>query len=371
MLTEEASDEAPSYRDAAKRWALSDGLVAAFEGPPAVRGPSALVRVPPVVAALLLFLAVFGGAGELAMSRAARDLTAYTSGPATGPGTAVIFALVTPFRRRAALSALVAALDTRSDPDLEAVAERVAIHQALGERLEAASIWMDHADPAEGALLAENERSFALAAHGWYAAGRFEQAADAWDRATIGDDEEALRFGVGVQLFAQRPDRAARVARRLATVIRAHPAPNEELRQWYAARADMVVCLADALDARRGDARAWAALHADASRDHDWEAPSSPPAPSSASTSSTGPSASRPSTTCPPSRTTPTTCPARGSISSPPRPTPTTARPRPTPSRAWPRRWPSPTASRSPASCPRWSATSPRPTRPGAPSVTG
>jgi hypothetical protein len=177
----------------------------------------------------------------------------------------VLVALVSPFRRRAALSALVAALDARSDPDLAAVDQRAVMHQALGEWVEAASIWMEHVDPLQGAIMAERERSFALAARGWYAAGYFEHAADDWDRANVGDDEEALRFGLGLQLFARRPARAAGVACRLAGAVRAHPVPNDALRRWYAARADTLACLADVLDARRGDARAWSDLHADPS----------------------------------------------------------------------------------------------------------
>jgi hypothetical protein len=260
VLTEEASDEAPSYRDPAKRWTLGDGLVAAFEGQPRVSGPAPLVRVPPLIAAGALFLGVFGAGGEVAMNLARRELRGYSVG-AAGPGHAVLVAAATPFRRREALGALVRALDARSDPDPQALAARAALHDLRGEPVEVAEMWIAHGEPERGARLAESAGSFALAARGWYAAGDFERAADAWERTGADADETELRFGLGVNLLAQRLDRAARAARGLARAFRAHPPGNDELRRWYETRADTVRCLADALDARRGDAGAWQALH--------------------------------------------------------------------------------------------------------------
>jgi hypothetical protein len=77
--------------------------------------------------------------------------------------------------------------------------------------------------------------------------------------------EGELRFGVGVNLLAQRLDRAAHAARRLAVALRGHPveADNAPLRSWFIARGEIADCLADALDARRGSAEGWKALHAD------------------------------------------------------------------------------------------------------------
>ncbi len=87
-------------------------------------------------------------------------------------------------------------------------------------------MWIAHGEPERGARLAEGEGSFALAARGWYAAGEFERAASAWERSGADGDEDELRFGLGVHLFARRLDLAARAARRLSVVLRATPRPQ-------------------------------------------------------------------------------------------------------------------------------------------------
>ncbi len=230
VLGQEASDEAPSYRDAAKRWTLGGGLVAAFDGAPSVRGPVAAVRIPPVAAAGLLFLAVFGGGGELAMSLAARELTVYASSAEGGDLAAVAVAAATPFRRGDALRALAHALDARRDPEPTALAARAALHTLSGAPAEAAAMWIAHGEPERGARLAEVERRFALAARGGTRRASSSGPRTPGTALETKEDEAELRFGLGVQLFAGRFDRAAHAARRLAAAMRAHPADNDRLR---------------------------------------------------------------------------------------------------------------------------------------------
>jgi hypothetical protein len=261
VLGAEASDDAASYRSPAKRWTLGGPLAAACEGAPRVSGPAAPVLLASALAGGLGFCAVFGLGGEVAMTVGARAMTRFRVGELGPPPAAIAIAAATPFRRADALSAVVLALDARRDPDPGALAERARLHEQRGDRAELASLWIDHGDLEHGARLAEEADRSALAAHGWYAAGAFERAADAWERAGETRDEAELRFGVGVLLFANRPDRAAQAARRLAGALRAHPAENDRLRRWYASRAWTATCLADALDARRGIAAAWQAIH--------------------------------------------------------------------------------------------------------------
>lgn len=264
VLGEEAADEAPSYRDAGKRWTLG-GVYAAFAGTPRVSGPVARVHAPPVIAAAMLFLALFGGGGEIAMGRAERDLRVFASNPGDAKLGAVLVAAVTPFRRQAALALLGRALDARSDPDPAALAARATLHELQGEEHKAAEMWIAHGEPERGARLAEDVGSHGLAARGWYAAGYFERAADAWERSEDEGweklDENRLRFGLVVNLLARRLEGAARAARLLATAYRERPTRSFGLRRFHDTRADNLACLAHALDARRGDAAAWRALH--------------------------------------------------------------------------------------------------------------
>ncbi len=266
-LREEASDDAASYRAPAKRWTLAGHpLAAACEGAPRVSGPGAPVLVAAALAGGLGFLAVFGLGGEIAMTMAEGDLAGLRNGEPRAPLTLAI-AAATPFRRADALAALLLVLDARRDADMAALQERAELHRERGEAAEEAGMWIDHGDLERGARLAEQAGRDSLAAHGWYAAGEFDRAADAWERFHAGTpetpgDEAEQRFGIGVLLFANRLDRAAHEARVLAGALREHPPGNERLRAWYASRARTAACLADALDARRGAAEGWQALHA-------------------------------------------------------------------------------------------------------------
>jgi hypothetical protein len=117
-------------------------------------------------------------------------------------------------------------------------------------------MWIDHGEPERGARLLEEVERRPACAIGWYAAGEFARAAEA--RSSDFDPNlgpvEGLRFDAGVELLAGRLEPAAQHARGLARALRDHPADNDRLRRWYAARAETADCLADALDARRGDA---------------------------------------------------------------------------------------------------------------------
>ncbi len=265
VLAGEASDDAASYRAPAKRWTLHGPIVAAYAGAPRVRGPGAQVHAACALAGGLGFLAVFGVGGEIAAGVAAEDVARLRGGGAwwsiTPITPAIEIAAATPFRRHEVLGAVLAALDARRDADPQALATRAGIRRKLvRDRAEVAGMWIDHGEVEDGARLAEAAGRYDLAARGWYAAGDFDRAAETWERASASDEGE-LRFGVGVLLLAKRLDRAAHAARRLADALRAHPADGERLRRWYAFRARTATCLADALDARRGVADAWQALH--------------------------------------------------------------------------------------------------------------
>ena len=269
VLAEEASDDAASYRAPAKHWRLGGPIGAAAAGAPRVTGPGGPVLLASALAGGLGFLAVFGLGGEIAMTVGAGEMARFRIGELGPPPVAIALAAATPFRRADALEALVVVLDARRDPDGGALEERARLHQRRGELAAVAALWIDHGQPERGAALAERTGNHLLAAHGWYAAGDFNRAADAWERAApfgaeggYPRDEAELRFGVGVLLFANRLDGAAHAARRLAAALREHPAGNEHLRRWYASRARTATCLADALDARRGAASGWQALHA-------------------------------------------------------------------------------------------------------------
>jgi hypothetical protein len=186
------------------------------------------------------------------MADAARTIVEYEVFPEAARPFAVDLAAATPFRRSDALELLVHALDARKDADPNALAAREALHAMLHERVAIAEMWIDHGQPERGAELATRSGRGALAAHGWYAAGQFERAADAWDVIDVSEpDEDALRFGVGVNLLADRPGRAARIAHRLADRWSTPPATaSDAQRAWYEGRAHDARCLAIALELR-------------------------------------------------------------------------------------------------------------------------
>jgi hypothetical protein len=272
VLHKEASDDGTSYREAASDWTLTrgadpgaaDGLMVAFEGTPLVSGPATPVYALPATAGTLLFALVFGAGGELAMAVGRTELRAarYAAEPPRVESLpAVAFAAVTPLRRDGALEALVGVLDLRRDADPAAIAARAAVHQLRGERAETAALWIAHGDPQRGAEFAEASRLDALAARGWYLVGDFGRAEAASGRVDSPENELDLRFATGVHLLAGELGRAAAAARRLSRVFRDKPTATESLQRWYASRAVMTGCLADALDARRGDATAWRRIH--------------------------------------------------------------------------------------------------------------
>jgi hypothetical protein len=272
-LREEASDDAATYRAAAKRWTLTPdpqeaGILAAPARAPIVTGPAGLVRMAQAFTALAVGVGALAVAGEVAIIHGVAQLAVYASrpeAPLDEAFRAATPAALTPFRRRAVLDQLARTLDERRDPDPRALAARAALAELRGQRGEAAEMWIAHGEPERGARLAAEVRRDVLAARGYYLAGDFERAADAWHRAgdsfpLVGTVAE-LRFGVGVNLLARRLDRAAYAAKKLAHALRAHPADNERLRRFYESRGEIAECLADALDARRGDGEGWKNLH--------------------------------------------------------------------------------------------------------------
>lgn len=193
---------------------------------------------------------VCGGAmvitGEVAMAMARREVATYRAAPEGDLRAldAVVAAALSPFRRSAALQEFSAALDARDDPDGSLIAARAALHRAGGDARGAASLWMDHGSPEKGARIAEESEAWRLAARGWYLAGEFGRASDAWERGGSGGSLEELRYGVTIHLLNDSLPRAERAARSLATALR------DTKTEDGAVRADTASCVADALVAR-------------------------------------------------------------------------------------------------------------------------
>jgi hypothetical protein len=250
VLGDEAGEEARTYRAAARNATLGGGLVMAFEGAPRVRGPASPVLVRHAAGGALLFLAIFGVGGEIAMAQATRDVVAYEVLPAASMPLALELAAATPFRRDGAIELLTQALDVRDEADPVLLGARGALHEMRHERAALATMWIAHGQPGRGAKLAEQVEQHALAARGFYADGQFDRASDAWERVDYTRaSEEELRFGVGVHLLAGQLERAARAAGRLAERWSNPPATaSDAQRAWYEDRARGARCLASAID---------------------------------------------------------------------------------------------------------------------------
>jgi hypothetical protein len=252
VLGDEVGEEAGTYRAAARTTTLGGALAIAFEGAPRVHGPEAPLLLRHAAGGALLFLAIFGVGGEIAMAEASRSILEYELFPEAARPFAVELAAATPFRRADALALLTHALDAREDADATVLAARGALHEMRHERAEVAAMWIAHGQAERGAEIAEKAGLFALAARGWYADGEFARASDAWDRTPYQEaTDEELRFGVGVNLLAGRLERASFVAFRLADRWSNPPATaSSAQREWYAERAQSARCLASAIDPR-------------------------------------------------------------------------------------------------------------------------
>lgn len=285
VLRREAVEGSGAYRDRPIRWRLvaasaaPDGEARSEDG--ARRVEIAFARVPSphalrlvlssvlgAAAAGLVALAVFGLGGEIAHRR----LNASTSptGSMDEAVNAASILAVTPFHRAEALGSLASVLEGWHD-EVPAALELLAALREAGDGCgEAATLWIEHGQLERGAAQAEACGADETAARAWYVAGDFARASRALERARAaperpeplvqgyGGEKESRRFGVLIHLLAGRPDLAATEARALAAVIwgpsyhKDHPHFDE--------RAGIARCLADAIDARRGDMAARARL---------------------------------------------------------------------------------------------------------------
>lgn len=244
---EEASDDPTSYRDAAKRFTLSGGLVAAFEGAPTVSASKARIVARALCVTLAFVGVVFQGGGVLALRLGLRGLGE------KGEPVGMALAAASPFTRHEALLAYARSLAARQDPDARVLRMRAELHALLGERRDAAEMWIAQGDPRRGAEMALAADDARLAARGFYADGDFTRAADTWSLGSD-DDERELRFGLGVNLLAHRYDRAAKLARILAVMFRVDAArhPDRPPATWFHQRTEAALCLAESLEAASG-----------------------------------------------------------------------------------------------------------------------
>lgn len=280
-----AGTEGPGgYRDRGVRWRLLPAageatVKIAFAGTPRIRshGAFASYAIHAAVGAAL-FLLGSGIAGETAHRRLVNE---DAQEPATGAraivGAAAVVA-ITPFHAADARRAIQKAIERRDREDGELLEVLAALYEQRGERDRVAQLWIDRGQLERGAAAAEIAGDDDLAALASYAAGDFERASRAWEKAAAAGKHRALvdarfsrpaerhRLGVQVHLLAGRLELAAEEARLLADEIWGPVFISKGLR-GYDARAGRARCLADALEARRGDQAARARIERERSKE--------------------------------------------------------------------------------------------------------
>lgn len=268
VLRRDAGGEAAGYRGAADQWKLVPdgdeeqaaaggaaprGLRMAFEGTPRFEGPRAGWYARHAGAALVLGVVSLSLAGEIAAATI-RDQV-----PHRAPDLGTSIAAATPWKRAAVLRHLAYEMDRDHDEDADSVLTRAALHTLMDDCTAAAQALARHGLLDRGAETAQRCGNHGLAARIFYEAGQFVSASHAWEHvapnrakpgvAPLADAE--YRFGVRVHLLAGRADIAAREARAFAEALRDR---GEGGNPSDPSRAALARCLADALDAKAGDA---------------------------------------------------------------------------------------------------------------------
>jgi hypothetical protein len=304
LRKEAAAGEAAGYRAAAVRWTLvpdgaetaptaERGLKVAFEGNPIVKGPGAAKIALGAAIGAVSFAAVFGIGGFIASISAKEALSGFANelawarevafevgdqiDPASRPKlplttgrAATALSLASPFHQGYAIDRYVEAFDRRRDADPSLVQMRAAIHQKGGDCAGAAEILASHDKLEEAAALAARCDP-AVQAKALFALGDFAGASGALERAGEAISDPAVaRLAVRAHLLAGKTALAAKEARRFADLLDASvggaaappaegsapPAEDVEEMRSPRARARLARVIADALDARGGDAGA-------------------------------------------------------------------------------------------------------------------
>jgi len=257
------------YREPAHRFVLRSAALAS-DVPPRVRGLARSHLVLPTLAGGALFLCLFG-AGGAALDRCSKHADGGGGSGSLeevlrGQGAAVLMA-ATPFHRASALERLGRLVESRGAPSLEVREAIVALSDLRGDCAGAIEALMRHRQfrrALERGDSCDDRRGRLLAARAAFLAGELEVASNylAGDRDEdeVDDSEMALR----VHLLAGNGARAARVARQLA--LRHRTSELGHTRQavaWTAhdwSRSRELDCMADAIEARAGDAASMARL---------------------------------------------------------------------------------------------------------------
>lgn len=139
---------------------------------------------------------------------------------------------------------------------------RAALREARLGCAHGAREWLVHGEIERAAAVAEACGEDKLAARAWLAVGAWSRASDAFARGrgedTMSADDPQAR--IRAHLFAGELARASAEARALAEALPYRPTKSESGMRRNSRKAALVSCVADALDARRGDRAAIARL---------------------------------------------------------------------------------------------------------------